>query len=119
MKTKKSKETNNFYRYKAKVLRVVDGDTIDAKVELGFNINLEERFRLIGFDAPETYRPKSEDERSAGLRATETLQSLIGDKEVIIESNKHGKYRWLATVYLPSELDKSINQLMIELGHVK
>ena len=109
---------NNFHRYNAKILRVVDGDTVDALVDLGFSVNMKIRFRLSGFDAPETYRPKSKDEKVAGLRATSTLISMIGDKEVIIESNKFGKYRYLAKIYLLNHTE-SINQKMIDLGHTK
>ena len=110
---------NTFHRYNAKVLRVVDGDTIDAQVDLGFNISMKIRFRLSGFDAPETYRPKNDNEKQAGLRATSTLQALLHQGDVIIESNKFGKYRYLAKIYLPDELEKSVNQVMIDLGHTK
>ena len=109
---------NTFYKYNAKVLRVVDGDTIDAMVELGFNVTMKIRFRLSGFDAPETYRPKSDKEKELGLKATAELERLIGGKEVIVESSKFGKYRWLATVYIDGH-ELSINQMMIDLGHIK
>lgn len=107
-----------FYDYKALVTRVVDGDTIDAKVFLGFNAYMEIRFRLTGFDAPETYRPKSDDEKAAGMLATEALIRMIGDKEVIIRSNKFGKYRWLGTIFLEGD-DASVNQMMVDMGHIK
>lgn len=110
---------NTFYRYNAKVLRVVDGDTIDCMVELGFNVTMQIRFRLSGFDAPETYRPKSNDEKKSGLRATSSLGNMIGGRDVIIESNKFGKYRYLAKVYLRDDSELSVNQLMIDLGHTK
>lgn len=110
---------NSFYKYNAKVLRVVDGDTIDADVELGFNVRMKIRFRLSGFDAPETYRPKSDDEKQAGIKATEALEGLIGGKDVIIESNKFGKYRYLAKIYLSERDHISVNETMISLGHTK
>jgi len=42
------------YRYQAKLIRVVDGDTVDAEIDLGFNIYIRERIRLMGIDTPET-----------------------------------------------------------------
>ena len=109
---------NTFYKYNAKVLRVVDGDTIDAMVELGFNVTMKIRFRLSGFDAPETYRPKSDDEKSAGIKATKALEKMIGDRQVIIKSNKFGKYRYLAEVFVGDSV-LSVNERMVLLGHVK
>ena len=42
------------YEYKAKLLRVIDGDTVDCVIDLGFNVRLKERVRLKGIDTPET-----------------------------------------------------------------
>jgi len=106
------------YTYKAQVLRVVDGDTIDARVDLGFNVDMNIRFRMIGYDAPETWRPKSEEERALGKKATKALENLISGKTIIIKSNKFGKYRWLGEVFLPDN-PISVNQQMIDLGHTK
>lgn len=113
------KKIKKFYKYNAVITRVVDGDTVDARVELGFNVSMDIRFRLLGFDAPESYRPKDSMERIAGNNATAALMMLVEGKEVIIESNKFGKYRWLGTIYLPDEPELSINQVMIDMGHVK
>ncbi|MFK5949865.1 MAG: thermonuclease family protein [Methylococcales bacterium] len=110
---------NTFYKYNAKVLRVVDGDTIDATVFLGFNVTMKIRFRLLDFDAPETYRPSSKEEKEAGELATSALKKLIADKDVIIESRKFGKYRYLARIYLSKDSVHSVNEKMIELGHTK
>ena len=110
---------NTFYRYNAKILRVVDGDTVDADVDLGFHVMMKIRFRLSGFDAPETYRPKSDDEKQAGIKATDTLKKMIENKHVIIESNKFGKYRYLAKIYLSDDDEISINEHMITMGHIK
>lgn len=111
-------EDDEFNYFKAKVLRVVDGDTIDALVSLKFSITMKIRFRLTGFDAPETYRPKSKNEAKAGKAATDALKSMIDNENIIIHSNKFGKYRYLATVYLPGD-ESSVNDKMIELGHIK
>lgn len=80
------------YNYKAKVIRVVDGDTYDMEVDLGFDIRFTARFRLRGIDTPETWRPKTESEREHGERATAFVNGLIGGKEVTIYSHKLGIY---------------------------
>lgn len=104
--------------YKAKVTRVVDGDTIDTVVDLGFRVQVNIRFRLIGYDAPETWRPKNKIELARGIKATEALKKMIGVQHIEIESTKFGKYRWLGTAYQLGE-EISVNQKMIDMGHIK
>lgn len=120
----------SLYIYRAKVLRVVDGDTIDVRVDLGFAISAEMRFRFEIIDAPETYRPKSKGELEHGKEATAYVQEQIEDKYIIIKTNKdkRGKYRWVCLVHdyegrdpevIESILDgtrQSLNERMIELG---
>jgi len=108
----------NNYTFNAKVTRVVDGDTIDAIVDLGFNIFTKVRFRMLDYDSPETYRPKSAEEKRLGLLATAAMKDFVDGKDVLIKSNKFGKYRWLGTVYLKGD-GVSVNQKMIDLGHIK
>ena len=106
------------YQYKARVTRVVDGDTIVACVDLGFNIQTNLKFRMEGYDSPETWRPKSEEERVRGEAAKAELTRLIEGSDVVITCPGFGKYRWLGTVNLP-ESDISVNQMMIDAGHTK
>ena len=61
------------YEYRATILRVIDGDTIEARVDLGFDVSVIERFRLYGINAPET---KGES-REEGKAATEYLRVLV------------------------------------------
>lgn len=94
------------YRYKAKVIRVVDGDTYRLEIDLGFRIKFTETVRLYDADTPETYRPKSEAERKHGKEATAFVKGLIEGKEVIIETykDKKGKYgRYLAQIITMDE----------------
>lgn len=68
------------YFYKIKELvKVVDADTIDAIVDLGFSTFVNHRFRLAGYDAPETFRPVNERERSGGKVLTAELQRLVSN----------------------------------------
>ncbi len=104
------------YRYRVALDRVVDGDTVDLWVDLGFRVNMKLRFRLAGIDAPEM-RGKT---HAAGVAAKNRLRSLIvgaGDG-LTVATEKTGKYgRWLATLY---DADgNSINQRMIADGHAK
>jgi len=85
------------YEYKGYVTRVVDGDTYDIIVDLGFRTNRTERFRLSDIDTPETWRPKSEAERDHGEKATEFVKNLIENKTITLLSEKssagiYGRY---------------------------
>ena len=68
------------YRYNAKVMRVVDGDTLDLEIDLGFNIKINERVRLFGIDTPET-RTRDLEEKKRGLEAKEYVREQRKKKE--------------------------------------
>lgn len=93
---------SELYKYKAKVLRVVDADTFDMEVDLGFGLKMEQRFRINDYDAPETWRPKSDAEEAHGNMATARAEELVMDKDITIRSTKvPGIYgRWGADVWL-------------------
>ena len=101
------------YTYKAKVIKVVDGDTIDVNIDLGFHFeHKDQRIRLFGLNAPEV-RGK---ERAAGIESKLWLKSQIEDKEIELVSIKHkkGKYgRWLGIIKLGT---RNLNQEMIDQG---
>ena len=114
-----------FYKYNAKVLRVVDGDTLDLDVDLGFSVHVEIRLRLLNIDTPETYGIKHDSEEyQRGLAATAYTEYWVqqnGANGVIVESykGKTGKYgRWLGTVY---SLDESriLNEDLVSSGHAE
>lgn len=67
----------NPYFYRVTVDRVLDGDTLDAVFDLGFNITNKVRVRLMGYDAPETWRPSSDAEMQAGLAVKAELTRLV------------------------------------------
>lgn len=95
------------YHYKAIVTNIVDGDTFDAVLDLGFGISFKQRFRVDELDTPETHRPKSQAEREHGEAATEKAISLLSGKEVHIQSKKKpGIYgRFSAVITLPDGSD--------------
>lgn len=87
------------FKYTAKVLRVVDADTFDLLVDVGFSITLKERFRLAGVDAPESWRPKTKAEGEHGELAKVAVKKLLDNKKVTVKTYKGDKYgRWLCDV---------------------
>ena len=83
------------YEYKAKLVRVVDGDTVDAMIDCGFSTFKKERIRLYGINAPES-RTRDKEEKKRGLAAKARLKELIkeGKNQFIVETliDKNGKY---------------------------
>jgi len=80
------------YEYKAKVVKVVDGDTVDVDIDLGFGIWIkDERVRIMGIDTPES-RTRDKVEKKFGLAAKERLKSLLGKDTVLkTQVNKNGE----------------------------
>lgn len=106
------------YRYKCELDRVVDGDTVDAHIDLGFGLSLFKRIRLYGINAPET-RTKDIHEKERGLVSKKYLTEmlLINDGEFIVETKKDdtGKYgRLLGTIIVDGI---NINEQMVNLGY--
>lgn len=101
--------------YRAILERVVDGDTIDVTLDLGFDVKLhKQRCRLSGIDTPES-RTRDLAEKKLGLEAKERLKELCKEK-LIIKSLGKGKYgRILAIPY--TEDGKDICQILIKEGH--
>ena len=80
------------YEYRARVIKVVDGDTVDVDIDLGFGIWLkDERVRMMGIDTPES-RTKDKVEKVFGLLSKTRLKELLG-KDVILKTqvNKNGE----------------------------
>ena len=107
------------YRIK-QVLKVVDGDTVDVDIDLGFSISYSQRLRLAGIDTPES-RTKDKFEKTLGLESKEYLRSRLKDSEFILvktekpdSTEKYG--RILGWIYVNGET-KSLNEQMIEDGY--
>ena len=112
------------YEYKAKLIKVVDGDTVDAMIDCGFSVFRKERIRLKGINAPES-RTRDKEEKKKGLAAKARLQELIkdGKNEFIVKTSldKKGKYgRLLGELYqsiAPRSNFPSYNEILLEEGH--
>jgi|TARA_A100000172_G_scaffold39181_1_gene23884 endonuclease YncB( thermonuclease family) len=113
------------YEYKIKsVDHLVDGDTFDCTVDLGFNISHKIRVRMYGINTPES-RTRDLEEKARGLASKERLHTLLSsgfldDNGLVLVTNKKGKYgRYLGTVYRQrksGEEQLNINQQLIEEG---
>lgn len=109
------------YEYRVKkVLKVVDGDTIDVDIDLGFNISYTQRVRLAGIDTPES-RTKDKAEKILGLEVKDRLKKAIDAATNIViktekpdSSEKYG--RILGWVFLDDN-KVSINQTLIDEGY--
>ena len=104
--------------------RVVDGDTIDVTIDLGFDLYKKERVRVAGVDTPEK-RTRDLEEKALGYDATNWLKdkldgAISGDDDLIIRTELDGgvgKYgRLLGWLYIGDE-EVSLNELMIEAGY--
>ena len=105
---------HDFFTYKAHVVNVVDGDTIDVILDLGFNLKHKIRLRLFGIDTPEI-RTKDKKEKAAGIISKEKVMELILDKDVTVKTIKdsQGKYgRYLAIVILEDNMN--LNNYLVE-----
>lgn len=96
------------WTYRATVLRVVDGDTLDVMVDFGFDRYGKMTLRLEGVDAPEVRMTAgvTAGEKAAGLDLAERLRLMIEGRRVLIQTTKdrREKYgRYLATVFLDGE----------------
>ena len=107
------------YQYWAKVTRVVDGDTLDLDVQVGFNMSIAARVRLLGINTPEIYSvKKGSEEYQKGQEAIAFLNKYLEEGswvEVKIFEAKRDKYgRWLAEIFVG---DINVNQEMINAGY--
>ena len=106
------------YSYNAKLLRVIDGDTVDALIDLGFDTWVKKRIRLYGIDTPET-RTRNKEEKKKGIAAKERLKEILAacNNEFILSSHGLGKYgRCLGELFINSI---NINQQLITEGHAE
>jgi len=100
--------------YQAKVLRIIDGDTLECMVDLGFKMHHRVTVRLLGVDAPET-RTKDLAEKAMGLEVKGNLERFLDthNNEVYIQTHKQGSFsRWLGQLWLDKDFILDINRLV-------
>ena len=117
------------YRYKVDVTRIVDGDTVDVDIDLGFGIWMKkQRVRLMGIDTPES-RTRDLEEKFYGKQAKYFLASLLEETEVELIVHDKGKFgRIIGEIFIIEkhaeghpvfevDIEKSVNQLMMDNHH--
>jgi micrococcal nuclease len=110
------------YEYRAKVNKVVDGDTVDVDIELGFDIVLTgQRVRIMGIDTPES-RTSDKVEKVFGLAAKNRLKELLGETAILktqIEKDgddAKGKFGRILGDFIAPD-GRMVTEIMIEEGH--
>ena len=118
------------YEYKIKEIdRIVDGDTVDATIDLGFDVLYKTRVRLYGINTPET-RTKDLEEKAKGLAAKERLNEIINKAvhmghRLILQTKEKGKFgRYLGVIIIEDcrpdhDTRTDVNQLLVEEGHAE
>lgn len=108
--------------YKVKILKIIDGDTVDVDIDLGFGIVLtDERIRIMGIDAPES-RTSDPVEKIFGKAAKSRLQQLLGKEAILItHDDKHGedmkgKFGRILGDFKVDE--RTVTEILIEEGYV-
>ena len=113
------------YTYNAKLDRVVDGDTVDATIDLGFDVHVKKRIRLAGINAPES-RTRNKVEKKLGLAAKERLIDILDGAANCfeLESKELGKYgRVLGRLHINKLAGKDVlkqvcvNDLLVKECH--
>ena len=110
------------YEYRCTVVKIIDGDTVDVDIDLGFGIWMhKERIRLLGIDTPES-RTRDKEEKKYGLAAKKYLTEMLNDEGGIVLKTKkdaEGKFgRILGELWRTTDnADKSINQYLVDEHH--
>lgn len=115
-----ARKSKLIYTYAARVLRVVDGDTLDALIDVGFGIRIQERFRLKAINAPEI-------KTRAGQKAAQFLTDTLSKSPIlVVRTSKAGMYgRWLGDLFvMPGTQDPRLiaaegdylNQMLLDQG---
>ena len=105
------------YEYRVqRIVKVVDGDTVDIVIDLGFSLTKKERVRLSGIDTPES-RTKDLEEKKLGIDAKEFLERRLHEtiENLIVRTEKDGKYGRMLGEFIVDDL--SINAEMYDRGY--
>jgi len=105
------------YRYKVQVTRIVDGDTVDVDVDLGFGmVYKKQRVRMMGVDTPES-RTRDLEEKFYGKASKNHLVSILEEGDVQLQSHGKGKFGRILGELFIGDSTYSVNQQMIDEHH--
>lgn len=110
---------SDLYCYRARPIKVIDGDTVDLEVDVGFKLTTIQRFRLLGINAPEM---KGETLEKAKESTVFLMQEVDVAKNpegfILITTHKSDSFgRWLVTIYYSVVGGASVNEVMLASGH--
>ena len=101
------------YEYKCEVKRIVDGDTVDVVIDLGFSIHFFTRVRLYGIDTPES-RTRNKDEKVRGFLSKDYLKDRLKEGDVIIRTHRDKKGKLGRVLGEMVVGGRNINLLMVD-----
>ena len=109
------------FEYKCNLVKVVDGDTVDVDIDLGFGVWLrKQRIRLYGIDTPES-RTRDKVEKVYGLAAKDFLSKMLSTGEMSIKTHKDAKGKFgriLGELFMKTSVGElSVNQSLVENSH--
>ena len=107
------------FEYNAVLDRVIDGDTVDATIDLGFDTWKKTRIRFYGINTPES-RTRDLEEKKRGLAAKDRLIEILkaNNNKFVLKSHGVGKYgRCLGELYVETLGETSVQQTLINEGH--
>ena len=106
------------FNYSAQLERVIDGDTVDVIIDLGFSIKYSCRVRLLGINAPES-RTRDLKEKARGLAAKKRLEEILGDHDLTISTqlDARGKYGRVLGKIWTHPCKTCVNDMMVTEGH--
>ena len=116
------------YEYRAKLINIVDGDTVDVDIDLGFGIWMrDERVRIMGIDTPES-RTRDLIEKKFGLAAKKRMAELLGEADVVLKTqiardgeDMKGKFGRILgdfdVYYAPQDRTMRVTEIMMLEGH--
>jgi len=114
--------SEELYWYQADVIQVIDGDTLDVKVDLGFCISMLCRLCLFGISCPELFSAqKDSEDYKKGMAAKERVESLVGGRRIKIKTfkemkAKYGRYLAQVFVQIGDTGEVCVNDLLVQEG---
>lgn len=113
-------DNKDLYIFRATCINVVDGDTADFIIDVGFKMKTEQRVRFLGVDTPEKHA-KNPHEREAAKEAQLFVEEQILNKDVYVRTYKSDSFgRYLAEIFVSEEdMVYSLNDLLITKGYAK
>lgn len=103
----------------AEVLRVIDGDTFEARVRVWPGIEITTKIRLRGIDAPELSKPRCQEERLKGFAAREALQAILAQGEVRVSGVALDKYGGRVLADVSTRATPDVSAALLAAGHAR